>query len=619
MIKKVTRIAIGLVLALGLVLSSASITLAKPQPVAEIVNLHLDGTSLHFQLHLVNLPQAFYYKACIIHNDGSNLTDSAFSPIGKLSRADTSAEITRDTSSFGGVSGHYDVTVGVFNRKQTSLASTPSATYTCHFTVTFHEANGLADVIIQVFSDSELQNPIDGLLTTNSTGSASMDLPDGATYYYAASKTDYYEVSGNFTLSGAALTKYFTMEPMNIVTFVEANGLAGVSIQVYSDSAHQNPVRDPLATNSSGQASIDLPNGTFYYATSKTDYQSTSGQFTLLNSPCEVDFEMLPVYTVTFNETTGLSAVLIAIWDNTGLEWVGNIATNGTGQATIDLPNSDYAYFATKSGYVLVSQDFSVSGAAQSISFTMNVGYTVTFNETNGVAGVGIVIYSDPARTEGVVRDLFTNSSGQGTAFLADGTYYYLAMKTRYEDLLGNFTVSGATSTENLTMVPGPIFAQDFSGVAEYHLPEGWFAYNTNQAYVYDSSTAGGTAPELYIDYGDDPDTSYDYYVSTRDIDATDTTTVLNLSFKHYIHIYDFDLPFTYSVEVSIDGGSNWAPVLEETPTYAELQSYAIGPETVTIDLSAYVGNYVLICWRLQGYTWHSDGWQIDDVVVDGQ
>jgi len=304
-IKKPARIAIALVLALGLIFSSASVALAKPQPILEIVNLHLDGTSLHFQLHLVNLHQAYYYEVNIKHNDGSPVTDFAFSAIGKLTKADISAEIIRDISSFGGVCGHYDVTAQVFNRKRVSLGSTPVATYTCYFTVTFHETSGLSDVIIQVFSDSELQSPIDGLLTTDVAGNASIGLPDGATYYYAASRTGYYEVSDNFTLAGANLTENFTMTPFNTVTFVEANELEGVSIQLYNDL--QQAIFDPLTTNSSGEASIKLPNDTYYYTANMTNYLDSSGNFTLSDAPFTVNFEMVSLaYTVTFNNTNGL-------------------------------------------------------------------------------------------------------------------------------------------------------------------------------------------------------------------------------------------------------------------------------------------------------------------------
>jgi hypothetical protein len=182
-------------------------------------------------------------------------------------------------------------------------------------------------------------------------------------------------------------------------------------------------------------------------------------------------------------------------------------------------------------------------------------------------------------------------------------------------------TIRGATAFDRkMFHCPPPpcIFYEDFTGVANYNLPDGWVTNNSSEIFVYDEAGAGGIAPELYFDYGTSNTSIHDVWVHTPAINATNTTTTLNLTFKHELSIYGYAKNFTYSIEVSNDAGSNWTAVFEETPYDGQYPGDVIGPETENLDLSSYVGDNILIRWRLRGYTWYSSGWLIDDICVDG-
>ena len=116
----------------------------------------------------------------------------------------------------------------------------------------------------------------------------------------------------------------------------------------------------------------------------------------------------------------GVSIVVYSDPDRT--EDVASGTTNSSGQATCTLPDGTYYYTATKASYVDLLGDFTVSGGPLTESFQMlsNV-YTVTFDETHGLEGVSIVIYSDSERIEDVASGT-TNSSGQATLTVTSGS-----------------------------------------------------------------------------------------------------------------------------------------------------------------------------------------------------
>lgn len=372
MIKKVTRIAIALVLALGLLLSSASVTLAKPQPSSEVTNLHLDGTALHFQLHLVNLSQAFSYNLSVARTGWGLFEDNSYA-LGKVSKDYTSPEIIRDLSilpGWVGPQGKYEVKVQLLNRKGISLGFINTATYTFVFNVTFNETNNLSGVSIQLYNDAARTVPKGSALITDEFGeTSSIALEDDTTYWYKATRTDYVDVTGFLIVNGSNLTVNFHMPCTYTVTFNATDDMAvslsDVVIDIYNDSSDYMGY---VTTNVSGQATMDLLEDTYYYIALKEDYAQSVDWFTVSGPAETVNITMEPFHTVTFEAVDGdtydpVADVEIDIY--VGGEYFDYVVTDGNGEATIELVSGSYDYDVPSppDGYHYTSDSFTVSGA----------------------------------------------------------------------------------------------------------------------------------------------------------------------------------------------------------------------------------------------------------------
>jgi hypothetical protein len=168
------------------------------------------------------------------------------------------------------------------------------------------------------------------------------------------------------------------------------------------------------------------------------------------------------------------------------------------------------------------------------------------------------------------------------------------------------------------------MYSEHFHGVASGELPVGWSTNRTDLCYVADSDWAGGVVPELYVSY-DNAAGTYDYsdyWVSTAQIVTAAATSNLTLSFDHWFWLWsdaEEAYPYTIAVEVSADGGTTWnATSFVDSPTLTEYPSEEIGPAKVYIDLSAYAGQTIMIRWRIYGYTYMMNEWDIDNVVLTG-
>jgi len=169
------------------------------------------------------------------------------------------------------------------------------------------------------------------------------------------------------------------------------------------------------------------------------------------------------------------------------------------------------------------------------------------------------------------------------------------------------------------------MYSEHFRGVPNDELPSGWSTNRTDLCYVTDGDAAGGVAPELEIYYdvaGEGEYTYSDYWVSTPEIEIESATTSLTLSFDSYFELWvsaNETYPYTIAVEVSANNGTTWnATSFVDSPTLTEYPDAKIGPERVYVDLSTYAGQTIMIRWRIYGYTYMMDDWDIDNVVLTG-
>jgi len=169
---------------------------------------------------------------------------------------------------------------------------------------------------------------------------------------------------------------YFLAMKEYMVTFIEINGISGVSVQVYSDPELQETVGTALTTDAEGEATISLLSGTYYFKATKSDYVNYTGEFTVNYDDLNVEFTISRVeHTVTFEEANTLEGVSIQVYADAELETpIGEpIETDEEGKATIELVSGTYYFVASKDGYVDEEDTFTVSAADKTVAFEMEV------------------------------------------------------------------------------------------------------------------------------------------------------------------------------------------------------------------------------------------------------
>lgn len=169
---------------------------------------------------------------------------------------------------------------------------------------------------------------------------------------------------------------HFTAMVEYTVTFVEKNEVSGVSIQVYSDPERTTPIGTSVATDASGEATVNLVSGTYYFKATKADFINYQGEFIVNHDDLTVEFTMQGVeHTVTFTEANTLEGVTIQVYaDAEHQETIGDqVVTDETGEAVIKLVNGTYYFVASKENYQNKEGNFVVDSDDVQVAFEMEV------------------------------------------------------------------------------------------------------------------------------------------------------------------------------------------------------------------------------------------------------
>lgn len=161
-----------------------------------------------------------------------------------------------------------------------------------------------------------------------------------------------------------------------------------------------------------------------------------------------------------------------------------------------------------------------------------------------------------------------------------------------------------ATASVQLTGTAkeAPFFIENFDGETIGQLPTGWTQEGTHWS-VYNSNSAGGTAPEMRFYYS--PRETGTYRLISPALSSA--SGALTLSFKHFIDYYD--TPATYKLQYSTDG-STWVDIWSVVDPEAN-----VGPATVQVALPPTSGTFYL-AWVYEGDSYNTDNWYVDDIGI---
>lgn len=288
------------------------------------------------------------------------------------------------------------------------------------------------------------------------------------------------------------------------------------------------------------------------------------------------------------NNSVTLAAV--GIGGTIGFKWY-TAETGGTATATTATGSWTTPLLATTTTYYVTSYNASCESRVRTPVVAKIVPTTIlSFTPTTPMACGENSILTINATGDTTIVDLFTED---------------------FEDeTLGGFSV---TTTTNLYDTNG-------DKVGDTPQPNAPWSVKTNTYQPTDTSVwipainSGGIGEHFAYTTSDYSYCSLETNLATGDLD-TNNYLDLTLTFKHYYSDYSATLGEDEgTVQVSIDGGSNWSTTVA---TYDTDLGSASKFTNVSIDLSAYVG-YSNFRFRYKYKSGWDDGWAIDDVRLFG-
>lgn len=213
---------------------------------------------------------------------------------------------------------------------------------------------------------------------------------ESGTYNYSISYQGYRSETGSVTISNGNVTKNVFLSPQSypLVFKIAHNNEPVENANIVVDASQ-------LKTDSTGEATKSLVNGTYYYTVTASGFEPYSDSIVISGYSHIENVELkAKTYLVTFevtDENGPLENATISINDSV---WV----TDSVGTASLYLPNGEYTYTVSADGFGDITENFTVSSAP----VTKEVSLVVTDIET--ITSSGIRVYPNPA-TEWVEID----------------------------------------------------------------------------------------------------------------------------------------------------------------------------------------------------------------------
>lgn len=307
------------------------------------------------------------------------------------------------------------------------------------------------NVVITVL-DSDNSSPVQGAAVningssypTNDSGQAVASLQNG-TYPYTVTKSGYYDGSSSVTVLDSDNSSVISLKARlyNVIMTVKnplKEPINGATVEINATS---------YQTQSNGQVSLQLKNGTYPFTVTFSGMDDYSGELEVESAdipsfPVNMEYKKYNVvFTVQTDEGVAIENANIHINEN-------DYKTSQGGLVTVRLSDGDYPYEVTKDGYVQTQGSISVSGSNKDVLVQLvPMSYNITFvakdnmDSPNLLQDVSIKISSKE-------ETLSTGTNGETTVKLKAGQYTATFSKEGYKGEELSFEV---TKEETFTQI----------------------------------------------------------------------------------------------------------------------------------------------------------------------
>lgn len=416
------------------------------------------------------------------------------------------------------------------------------------------------NVVITVL-DSDNSSPAQGAAVningssypTNERGQAVVSLQNG-TYPYTVTKSGYYDGSSSVTVLDSDNSSVISLKPRlyNVIMTVKnplKEPIKGATVEINATS---------YQTQSNGQVSLQLKNGTYPFTVTALGMDDYSGELEVVSAdipsfPVNMEYKKYDiVFTVQTDEGVAIENANIHINEK-------DYQTSQGGLVTVRLSDGQYPYTVTKEGYVQTQGNVEVSGSNKNVLAQLTpISYNITFVVKDNMAspnllqGVSIDIENED-------KTVTTNASGEAIISLKAGKYTASFMKNSYKTETLSFEVTGeATFTQILKKIWNLTFkvtAAGKSGLKDVTVSVSGPAILSGNTVSLKTKDDGTTDPVQVINGAYDWNASLTGYSPEEGVGSVqdaDQEKVIELT-------YGFETTFTTSpatqgVEITIDG-----------------------------------------------------------------